>query len=71
MKRKVYGTEETKLKARIKKAGLSFKDVARELDKSYMTLVSYLGGFLKLPDDLRLQIEKVISKAEKRCNNEK
>jgi transcriptional regulator with XRE-family HTH domain len=51
---------ETQLKRNIEDAGLSFKEVAEQVGKSYSTLVQYLNGFSSMPGEIRLKIRRLI-----------
>ena len=60
----MYGQIETELKARLKKVGISYRDLAGELDRPYNTIVSWFNGFVKMPTRVRMQILKLIEERE-------
>jgi len=56
---------ETELKEKLRKAGISYRDVANRLGRRYSVVSSWLNGFSPLPVSARQQIEDMIVEAVK------
>lgn len=57
--------EEKELKRRLKENGITYKQLASHLGRSYQTIASWMNGFSPLPDTERIRIEKMIESKTK------
>lgn len=52
---------ENELKKRIRRAGITQKDISQRLKVPYSTVSSWLNGFAPLPENIRQKIEQMIN----------
>jgi len=52
------------LKVRIINSGIPRKEMAEKLGVSYSLLSNYLGGFLRMPDEIRQELNRILESEE-------
>jgi DNA transposition AAA+ family ATPase len=60
---------EKELKEAIDGSGLTRREIAGKVDRSYSTINSYLNGFIPLPMPVRKTIESLIREAGNKNHN--
>ena len=49
------------LKNKVKKSGIPRKQIAEDLNIGYSLLSNYLGGFIRMPNDVRHELDSIIN----------
>lgn len=61
-----FGVVQEDLKQRMKDAGVTYRDLSKEFNKSYHTNYGYLNGLFQLPDEVKNRIEEMIKESNQK-----